>query len=71
MMERTKMPKALQVGFIPTVQLGPSKETRQPQVTNKQIVPPAERLYQRQELMPNLLKPDNPAVKAQSRPPAD
>jgi len=71
MAERTRMPISLQVGFHPMVQLGPSKETSQPQVTNKQIIPPAERLYQRKELMPKLLQPDKPAVKAQTRPPAD
>ena len=70
MAERTKMPIALQVGFHPMVQLGPSKETSQPQVTDKQIIPPAERLYQKKELI-KLLQPDIPAVKGQARPPAD
>ena len=69
-MERTKMPIALQAGFH-LVQLGPpSKETSQPQVTDKQIIPPAERLYQKKELI-KLLQPDIPAVKGQARPPAD
>jgi hypothetical protein len=65
MAERTRMPISLQVGFHPMIQLGPSKETSQPQVTNKQIIPPAEKLYQRKDLMPAL------AVKGQARPPAD